>query len=134
MYGHKLTIINKDDVKVGDVVGIAYRVRLNYMDVYKHPLIKAVKISKITPKRTKFVSENGKEFSKNIPFYLLDEKAEKETKLALAAEKYNKASFKVADLERVKGINNIPDNDVELLAELMSEIAEILNGKERDTD
>lgn len=76
MYCHNLTEIHKADVKVGDIVGVAYNVPIGW-GVYKHPQIRAVKIGRITPKRTKFVSEGGVEFDRYTNFYELNEVAKK---------------------------------------------------------
>lgn len=134
MYGHNLKEIYKNDVKVGDVVGVAYNVQIGWGRIYKHSVIKPVKIARITPKRTKFVSDDGAEFDKYTPFYVLDETAMKETELALAMTRFIKASNDIDRWKRNSSLNDIPDGNVGKLVDLMSEVAKILNGEERENE
>lgn len=131
MYCNNLSLINKDNVQVGDVVGISYNVMTGYKK-YKHSEIKATKISRITPKRTKFVSEEGKEFDRYTNFYELDEMANKETELALAAKDYNTAFYNINKWRTQHTLNEIPDKNIKKLSELMNEIVNILNGNGED--
>ena len=49
----KLNPINKDDLKVGDVVGVAREVRCGWGTNFRHVMVYPAKIVRITPKRTK---------------------------------------------------------------------------------
>lgn len=134
MFGYDLVEINKDNIKIGDVVGVARSIQIDW-GIYKHPEIRAVKINKITPKRTKFVSDDGTEFiSKYTTFFELNEEAKRETELALAMKKFCNAYADVENYRRGEGFRHIPDEKIEKLSELMSEIAEILNREEREND
>ena len=49
----KLKEISRDDLKVGDTVGIARTVNCGWLSTFRHRKIIPVKITRITPKRTK---------------------------------------------------------------------------------
>ena len=53
----KLNPISKDNLKVGDVVGIAREVRSGYGAGFRHVMVYPAKIIRITPKRTKIETD-----------------------------------------------------------------------------
>lgn len=53
----KLNPINKDDLKVGDVVGIAREVWSEFGIGFRHAMVYPAKIIRITPKRTKIETD-----------------------------------------------------------------------------
>lgn len=65
----KLNPINKDDLKVGDVVGIAREVRCGWGASFRHVMVYPAKIIRITPKRTKIVTDKFGEHDKYETFY-----------------------------------------------------------------
>ena len=69
----KLKEISRDDLKVGDTVGI------------RHRKIIPVKITRITPKRTKIETDIYEEHGKGEKFYEYDENARKENELLAEA-------------------------------------------------
>lgn len=46
----KLNPINKDDLKVGDVVGVAREIRCGWGTSFRHVMVYPVKIIRMTPK------------------------------------------------------------------------------------
>lgn len=78
----ELKEIDKDKVKVGDVVGVASKVECGWGSSFRHSRIIPAKIVKITPKRTKIVSDKFGEHDKYENFYELNEDAAQETILA----------------------------------------------------
>lgn len=79
----ELKKIDKDTLKVGDVVGVAREVSFGWESSFRHQLITPAKITRITPKRTKIETDQFGEHDKNEIFYEYDENAEKENELAI---------------------------------------------------
>ena len=77
----KLSLINKDDLKVGDVVGVAREVRCGWGASFRHVMVYPAKIIRITPKRTKIETDIG-EHDKYETFYKYDSEAIKESEMA----------------------------------------------------
>ena len=60
----KLKEISRDDLKVGDTVGIARTVNCGWLSTFRHRKIIPVKITRITPKRTKIETDIYEEHGK----------------------------------------------------------------------
>lgn len=71
----KLNPINKDDLKVGDVVGVAREVRYGWGISFRHVMVYPAKIIRITPKRTKIETDKFGEHDKYETFYKYDSEA-----------------------------------------------------------
>ena len=65
----ELKEIEKDTLKVGDVVGVAREVSYGWKSSFRHQLITPAKITRITPKRTKIETDQFREHDKNEIFY-----------------------------------------------------------------
>ena len=108
----KLKGIDKDTLKVGDVVGIARPVRIGWYSQFRHLKICQATITRITPKRTKIETEQFGEHDKNEIFYEYDENAEKENELAIMFEqfKYGRWSdeepWLIEDLKKLKVVDS----------------------------
>ena len=76
----KLNPINKDDLKVGDVVGVAREVRCGWGTSFRHVMVYPAKIVRITPKRSKIETDIG-EYDKHEVFYKYDSDAIEENKM-----------------------------------------------------
>jgi hypothetical protein len=61
----ELKKIDKDTLKVGDVVGVAREVSFGWKSSFRHQLITPAKITRITPKRTKIETDQFGEHDKN---------------------------------------------------------------------
>lgn len=64
----ELKKIDKDTLKVGDMVGIAREVSCGWKSSFRHQLITPAKITRITPKRTKIETDQFGEHDKNEIF------------------------------------------------------------------
>ena len=64
----KLKEIDKDTLKVGDVVGVAREVSYGWKSSFRHKMIYPAKITRITPKRTKFFTDKFGEHDKREVF------------------------------------------------------------------
>lgn len=122
----ELKEINKDTLKVGDIVGVAREVSCGWGSSFRHQLITPAQITRITPKRTKFFTDKFGEHDKREVFYECDSEAEKETFLAKAFCAIKNGIFELTELKRNDRIKGISDEDLPEVAEHMSSIMEIM--------
>jgi hypothetical protein len=127
----ELKEIDRDSLKVGDVVGVARLYRYGFGLPYRHRKIIPTKIIKITPKRTKIVSDKFGEHDKYEKFYELNEDAAQETILAEAFETFADGIFKFGNLQRNDRLIRISDEDVLEVSSHMKAIMEILEKYKR---
>lgn len=126
----RLNPINKDDLKVGDVVGIAREVRCGWGMSFRHVMVYPAKIVRITPKRTKIETDIG-EYDKHEVFYKYDSDAIEESKMA---EKFRLIQKGVYDIENFKskcGLRVIKDEDLDVLSEHINAVVEVLKWYEK---
>ena len=122
----ELTEIDRDSMKVGDVVGVARKIQCGW-HWFRHDKIIPAKIVKITPKRTKIVSDKFGEHDKYEKFYELDENAKLENELAEAFETLQDGIYELGELRRNDRIKNISDEDVLEASKHMKAIMEIMD-------
>lgn len=122
----ELKEIDKDTLKVGDLVGIAREVSYGWGVSFRHKLIFPAKITRITPKRTKFFTDKFGEHDKREVFYECDSEAEKETFLAKAFCSIKNGIFELIELKRNDRIGRISDEDLPEVAEHMKAMMKIL--------
>lgn len=121
----ELKEIDKNTLKVGDVVGIARPVGTGYHSQFRHLKIYQATITRITPKRTKITTDKFGDHDRHEKFYEYNYNAEKENALA---EEFCQIRDGVYDLYEFKrqGLNRISDEDFPEVAEHMKAITEIL--------
>lgn len=121
----ELKEIDKDTLKVGDVVGVMRTVQAGWRCSFRHSLITPAKIIRITPKRTKFVTDKFGDHDRYETFYECNFNAKKENDLA---EKFVLFKESLWDIEifRKGGLTRISDEDLPEVAEHMKAITEIL--------
>ena len=121
----ELKEIDKDTLKVGDVVGVMRTVQAGWRCGFRHALITPAKIIRITPKRTKFVTDKFGDHDRYETFYECNFNAEKENELA---EKFVQLKESLCDIEIFQkgGLTRISDEDLPEVAEHMKAITEIL--------
>ena len=122
----ELKKIDKDTLKVGDVVGVARKVSCGWKSSFRHQLITPAKITRITPKRTKIETDQFGEHDKNQIFYEYDENAEKENELAIMFKQIKDRRRAFEDFDRKYGLGSIKDEDIQNMAYHMKAITEIL--------
>lgn len=122
----ELKKIDKDTLKVGDVVGVARKVSCGWKSSFRHQLITPAKITRITPKRTKIETDQFGEHDKNEIFYEYDENAEKENELAIMFKQIKDRRRAFEDFDRKYGLGSIKDEDIQNMAYHMKAITEIL--------
>ena len=121
----KLNPINKDDLKVGDVVGVAREVRCGWGANFRHVMVYPAKIIRITPKRTKIETDIG-EHDKYEVFYKYDSEAIKESEMAKQFKAIRDGVYVIEDFKSRRGLRVIKDEDLDALSEHINAVAEIL--------
>ena len=121
----KLNPINKDDLKVGDVVGVAREVRCGWGTNFRHVMVYPAKIVRITPKRTKIETDIG-EYDKHEVFYKYDSEAIKESEMAKKFKEIRDGVYAIEDFKSSRGLRVIKDEDLDALSEHINAVAEIL--------
>lgn len=122
----ELKEIDKDTLKVGDVVGIARKVSYGWGLSFRHQLITPAKITRITPKRTKFFTDKFGEHDKREIFYECDGDAGNENYLAKSFKVFSDGIYKLSELKRKGCISAISDEDLPEVAEHINLIMEIM--------
>lgn len=121
-----LKVLNKDDLKVGDVVGIARHVRCGWGAYFRHARVYPAKIIRITPKRTKFETDKFGAHDKYETFYEYDSNAEKENEIAEQFEQIRDGVYAIEDFKSKYGLRAIKDEDIQELSDHLKEVADIL--------
>lgn len=122
----KLNPISKDDLKVGDVVGIARKVWSGFGSGFRHVMVYPTKIIRITPKRTKIETDKFGEHDKNEVFYKYDSDAIKESEMAKKFKEIKEGVYAIEDFKSKRGLRTIKDEDLDTLSEHINAVAEIL--------
>lgn len=127
----KLTTINKNDLKVGDVVGVARKVQCGWGTSFRHAFMYPAKIIRITPKRTKIETDKFGEHDKHEVFYKYDSEAIKESEMAKKFKEIKDGVYVIENFELRRGLRVIKDEDLDTLSEHINAIAEILKSYEK---
>ena len=122
----ELKEIDRDSLKVGDVVGVAREVNYGWKSSFRHRRIIPAKIIKITPKRTKFFTDKFGEHDKREVFYECDSEAARETFFAKAFRDIQDGIFELTESKRKDRIEKISDEDLPEVARHMKAIMEIM--------
>lgn len=122
----KLIPMNKDDLKVGDVVGTARKVRCGWGTSFRHVMVYPAKIVRITPKRTKIETDKFGEHDKYETFYKYDSNAIEESKMAEKFLLIQKGVYDIEDFRSKRELRVIKDEDLDALSEHINAVAEIL--------
>ena len=125
MYIELKEIVDKNTLKVGDVVGIARPVRTGYYSQFRHLKIYQATITRITPKRTKITTDKFGDHDRHEKFYEYNYNAEKENELAEEFCQIKDGVYELYEFKR-KGLDRISDEDLPEVAEHMKAITEIL--------
>lgn len=121
-----LKVLNKDDLKVGDIVGIWRPINCGWGTKFRHANVYQAKIVRITPKRTKIVTDQFGEHDKYETFYKYDSEAIKENKMAKEFKKIKDGVYAIEDFKSKRGLGAIKDEDLDALSEHIDAIVEIL--------
>ena len=122
----ELKEIDKDTLKVGDLVGIAREVSFGWGLSFRHKMIYPAQITRITPKRTKFFTDKFGEHDKREIFYECDVDAGSENYLAKSFKCLSDGIYELSELKRKDCIGRISDEDLLEAADHMKAIMEII--------
>ncbi len=122
----ELKEIDKDTLKVGDLVGIARKVSYGWGLSFRHKLIYPAKITRITPKRTKFFTDKFGEHDKREVFYECDSEAARETFFAKTFGDIQDGIFELTESKRKDRIGKISDEDLPEVDRHMKAMMKIL--------
>lgn len=84
------------------------------------------KIIRITPKRTKIVTDKFGEHDKYETFYKYDSEAIKESKMAKKFNEIRDGVYAIEDFKSRRGLRVIKDEDLDTLSEHINTVTEIL--------
>lgn len=121
----ELKEIDKDTLKVGDVVGVSREIGIGYMSSFRHRRIIPATITRITPKRTKITTDKFGDHDRHEKFYEYNYNAEKENELAEEFCQIRDGVYDIYEFKR-KGLDRISDEDLPEVAEHVKAITEIL--------
>lgn len=121
----ELKEIDKDTLKVGDVVGVAREVGIGYRSSFRHDCIIPATITRITPKRTKITTDKFGDHDRHEKFYEYNYNAEKENELAEEFCQIRDGVYDLYEFKR-KGLDRISDEDLPEVAEHMEAMMKIL--------
>lgn len=79
----KLERVYIEDLNVGDVIAIPYSVFKGWSH-FRYQRFEEQKVARITPKKTKLVTDKGREIKKDNPIYKPSEETHRQTKVANA--------------------------------------------------
>lgn len=122
----KLNLINKDNLKVGDVVGVAREVQCGWGIGFRHVMVYPAKIIRITPKRTKIETDKFGEHAKYEAFYKYDSDAIKESEMAKKFKEIRDGVYAIEDFKSRRGLRTIKDEDLDALSGHINAVAKIL--------
>lgn len=122
----ELKEIDKNTLKVGDWVGVTREVSYGWGSSFRHKLIFPAKITRITPKRTKFFTDKFGEHDKREVFYECDSEAARETFLAKTFRDIQDGIFELTESKRKDRIGKISDEDLPEVARHMKAMMKIL--------
>lgn len=122
----RLKEISRDDLKVGDTVGIARGIRCGWGASFRHVMVYPAKIIRITPKRTKIETDKFGEHDRYETFYKYDSEAIKESEMAKKFKEIRDGVYTIEDFKAKRGLRVIKDEDLDALSEYINAVAEIL--------
>ena len=122
----KLNPINKDDLKVGDVVGVAREVRCGWGTNFRHVMVYPAKIIRMTPKRIKIETDKFGEHDKYETFYKYDSEAIKESEMAKKFKEIRDGVYAIENFKSSRGLRVIKDEDLGVLSEHINAVVEVL--------
>lgn len=123
----ELKRINIDELKVGDEVGYCRYPTYGWNRKFRYPHVRKIKIARITPKRTKFVTEDGIEFDRNeaSQFVVLNDDTTYSNEMANLHKSLHNMLYNIDDAKR-KGVHlieeKITDDEIRELHEAVSKI------------
>ena len=91
------------DMKVGDEIAVAYSLNIGWGKRYRYPIWKIETVKRITPKKTKVVTEvdgNMREYTKDTIFAIPSDETKKQTDVAKAMYESDYMADKIARFDK----------------------------------
>lgn len=123
--------IPPDQLMVGDVIGVREAVSVGWKH-FRHPITVPRTIKRITPKRTKIITDDGREYNVNRTwFYVIDEETKRINKVALCAAKINRSLYCLEKSRSDGTLFSASDDGIVAASSLLDEVCAILCGEEK---
>lgn len=114
--------ISVDELKVGDTIGIRKSAVIAWSH-FRYPITIQKVIARITPKRTKIITEDGCEYdTRRNFFYKLTEKSKHETMIARYALNISKRLRELEEAASSGKLYKLSDDKIERISKLLDEI------------
>lgn len=120
----ELKKIQIKDMRVNDTIAVAYSLNIGWNRRYRYPIWRVETIKRITPKKTKVVTDRG-EYTKDTIFAIPSDETERQTSVTKAMYESNEMSDKLARLDK----SGQPDD---IILEIHRHLAEIVNLTNKD--
>lgn len=115
--------INKDTLKVGDVVGVRLSTRIGW-GYFRYPKTFSTVITRITPARSKFVTKKFGDMSKSDPLFKITTENNWQTTVALCAQDIIGHLQKLDRVRDCDGMNRLSDTAIVKLSNMLARCVE----------
>lgn len=97
-----LTYVNIDELRVGDIVGYCRYVSFSWHRNFRYPIVLRRVIKRITPKRTKFVLDDGIELDVGEAkrLVVINDEASRQSSIARVFSDLQSIEYKIAEAKR----------------------------------
>lgn len=123
--------IEQDDLKVGDVVYTSHHPNIGVWVSFRYSKMRKEVIQRITPKRTKIVTDYG-EYTNRDHFYKLTDELKKQSEIAEAAENICDDLAKIDQFIKKHSYKGIRDEDMLNIKDHMNAVRKILDSYEQE--
>ena len=123
--------IEQDDLKVGDVVYTSHHPNIGVWVSFRYSKMRKEVIQRITPKRTKIVTDYG-EYTNRDHFYKMTDELKKQSEIAEAAENICDDLAKIDQFIKKHSYKGIRDEDMLNIKDHMNAVRKILDSYEQE--
>lgn len=123
--------IEQDDLKVGDVVYTSHHPNIGVWVSFRYSKMRKEVIQRITPKRTKIVTDYG-EYTNRDHFYKMTDELKKQSEIAEAAENICDDFAKIDQFIKKHSYKGIRDEDMLNIKDHMNAVRKILDSYEQE--
>lgn len=120
----KLERVEIEDLNVGDKVCVAYETRWGWSR-FRYPTFIKATVKRITPKKTKMVTDVCGDCDRHTPIYRPNEETTRQTTVALAYKKILDIVYLLNNSNEVS-IKNLKDETILKLCDLMKEAEKLV--------
>lgn len=117
--------LNREDIKVGDIVGVSFPVTIGWTR-FRYQKIVPMTVARITPARTKIVMTNGREIDRKEPLYEIDKETKHQSHIAECAGNISNKLYQLGEMKRDDSLFRKSDTQIENVSFLLNKIMEVL--------